>query len=169
MFQIKRQIYLEMLSASQLDKDSLQWVVNDLQPYCDEETFHSLCMILSLPKLTDNPQYRDWTISKGRLSCFQQIRRLFGSVYQIEEKRRAPPHWLTKLLKDATLFQYLAAKQTGSKPQFKFDPVSMSSEASILKDLISTENQSRFSAQNLNELKVNYHTRGIQSQYFKLS
>ena len=70
MFQIKRQIYLEMLSASQLDKDSLQWVVNDLQPYCDEETFHSLCMILSLPKLTDNPQYRDWTVSKGRLSCF---------------------------------------------------------------------------------------------------
>ena len=30
MFQIKRQIYLEMLSASQLDKDQLQWVVNDL-------------------------------------------------------------------------------------------------------------------------------------------
>ena len=50
MFQIKRQIYLEMLSASQLDKDALQWVVNDLKPYCDEETFHSLCMILSLPK-----------------------------------------------------------------------------------------------------------------------
>ena len=70
MFQIKRQIYLEMLSASQLDKDSLQWVVNDLQPYCDEETFHSLCMILSLPKLTDSPQYRGWTVSKGRLSCF---------------------------------------------------------------------------------------------------
>lgn len=70
MFQIKRQIYLEMLSASQLDKDSLQWVVNDLQPYCDEETFHSLCMILSLPKLTDSPQYRDWNVSKGRLSCF---------------------------------------------------------------------------------------------------
>jgi len=55
MFQIKRQIYLEMLSASQLDKDALQWVVNDLKPYCDEETFHSLCMILSLPKLTDCP------------------------------------------------------------------------------------------------------------------
>ena len=55
MFQIKRQIYLEMLSASQLDKDALQWVVNDLKPYCDEETFHSLCMSLSLPKLTDCP------------------------------------------------------------------------------------------------------------------
>jgi len=38
-------------------------------------------MILSLPKLTDSPQYRDWTVSKGRLNCFQQIRRLIGSVY----------------------------------------------------------------------------------------
>ena len=45
----------------------------------------------------------------------------------------------------------------------------MRSEASLLKDLISTENQSKFSAQNLNELKVSYHTRGIQSQYFRLS
>ena len=70
MFQIKRQIYLEMLSASQLDKEALQWVLNDLQPYCEEEVFTSLCMILSLPKLTDSPQYRDWTVSKGRLSCF---------------------------------------------------------------------------------------------------
>ena len=70
---------------------------------------------------------------------------------------------------DATLYQYLAAKQTGSKPQFKFDPVSMSSEASLLKDLISTDNQTRFSQQNLNELKVTFHSRGINSQYFRQS
>ena len=96
-------------------------------------------MILNLHKPTDSPQYRDWTVSKGRLSCFQQIRRLIGSIYQTTEKRKAPPHRLTKLLRDATQFQYLAAKQTGSKPQFKFDPVSQSSEASMLRDLISFE------------------------------
>ena len=45
----------------------------------------------------------------------------------------------------------------------------MSSEASLLKDLISSENQNKFSSQNLNELKISYHTRGIQSQYFRLS
>ena len=39
MFQIKRQIYLEMLSASSLDKEALQWVLNDLQPHCDEDVF----------------------------------------------------------------------------------------------------------------------------------
>jgi hypothetical protein len=73
-------------------------------------------MILSLPKLTDSPQYKDWTVTKGRLTCFQSIRKLFSKVYKIEEKRRTPQGRLTKLMKDATLFQYLAAKQTGSKP-----------------------------------------------------
>ena len=81
-------------------------------------------MILSLPKLTDSPQYRDWTVSKGRLSCFQTIRRLISNVYKTEEKRRAPFNRLTKLLRDATLFQYHVAKKTASKPQFKFDPIS---------------------------------------------
>ena len=39
MFQIKRQIYLEMLTASSLDREALQWVLNDLQPHCEEEVF----------------------------------------------------------------------------------------------------------------------------------
>jgi len=37
----------------------------------------------------------------------------------------------------------------------------MSSEASMLKDLISFESQVKFSSQNLNELKVTFHTRGL--------
>ena len=61
-------------------------------------------MILSLPKLTDSPAYSDWTVMKGRLSCFQAIRKLFSKVYKIEEKRRTPPGRLKKLLKDATMF-----------------------------------------------------------------
>ena len=101
MFHIKRQIYLEMLAGSSLDKEALQWVVQDLQPFCDEETFTSLCMVLSLPKLTDAPQFADWTVSKGRLSAFQSIRRLFANIYDASEKRRAPPSRLAKLMTDA--------------------------------------------------------------------
>jgi hypothetical protein len=73
-------------------------------------------MLLSLPKLTDSPGYKDWTLTKGRLECFQAIRKLFSQVYKNEEKRRTPPGRLQKLFKDAVMFQYLAAKQTGSKP-----------------------------------------------------
>jgi hypothetical protein len=35
--------------------------------------------------------------------------------------------------------QYLAAKETGSKPSFKFDPMSQTSEVSLLKDMLSAE------------------------------
>ena len=99
-----------MLAAKTIDKTSLQWVVQDLQPYCDEDTFTSLVMILNCTKLTDNPQYKDWTTSKGRLSTFQTIRKLFCNVYSATEKRKVPSGRLPKLLKDATMFQYLAAK-----------------------------------------------------------
>ena len=87
-----------------------------MQPYCDEETFHQLCMLLSFTKLTDHNTYKDWTAQKGRLDCFQQIRYLFsylnkqGAGDTTTEKRRAPTHRLTKLLKDAVSFQYLTAK-----------------------------------------------------------
>ena len=53
--------------------------------------------------------------------------------------RRTPPNRLPKLLKNAIEMQYLAAKETGSKPSFKFDPVSHTSEASLLKDMISMD------------------------------
>jgi hypothetical protein len=80
-----------------------------MQPYADEETFHQLCMLLSLPKLTEHSQYRDWTVHKGRLHCFQQIRKLFGTIYQqqnetIAERRKAPQGRLIKLCKDAFAF-----------------------------------------------------------------
>jgi hypothetical protein len=65
-------------------------------------------MLLSMPRLTDHSQYKDWTIEKGRLSTFQSIRLLFAQIYQnsdtTEEKRRAPPGRLTKLLKDGVFF-----------------------------------------------------------------
>jgi len=64
-------------------------------------------MLLSLPRLTEHSQYKDWTLEKGRLSCFHQIRHLFSLIYQqssnsndLEDKRRAPQGRLTKLIKD---------------------------------------------------------------------
>lgn len=48
---------------------------------------------------------------------------------------------------------------TGSKPHFKFDPQTQAQEASLLRDLISTESQSRFHQQNIPELKVEFSAR----------
>jgi len=72
------------------------------------------------------------------------VRKLFSAVYKTKEMRRTPPNRLPKLLQNAIEMQYLAAKETGSKPSFKFDPVSHTSEASLLRDMISTESQKKF-------------------------
>jgi len=37
---LKKQSYLEILAGQNIDKNNLQWVVKELQPHCDEETFH---------------------------------------------------------------------------------------------------------------------------------
>jgi hypothetical protein len=37
----------------------------------------------------------------------------------------------------------------------------------MLKDFISSDSQTKFIKQNLNELKINFHSRGIRSPYFK--
>ena len=39
-FYLKKQSYLEILAGQNIDKNNLQWVVKELQPHCDEETFH---------------------------------------------------------------------------------------------------------------------------------
>jgi hypothetical protein len=80
-FCIKKQTYLELLAGPAIDRSNLQYVVQELQPYCDEEVFHQLCMLLTLPRLCDHSLYAEWTIEKGRLACFQQIRHLFAHIY----------------------------------------------------------------------------------------
>jgi hypothetical protein len=37
---IKIQQYLELLAGPQIDRNNLQFVVQEMQPYCDEEVFH---------------------------------------------------------------------------------------------------------------------------------
>lgn len=69
-FFIKKQTYLEILASPQIDRNNLQFVVQEMQPYCDEDSFHQLCMLLSMPRLTDHSQYKEWTVEKGRLNCF---------------------------------------------------------------------------------------------------
>jgi hypothetical protein len=124
-------------------------------------------MLLNLPKLTDSPQYKDWSDSKGRLDCFQNIRKLFSTVYKTKEMRRTLPNRLPKLIKNAVEFQYLAAKETGSKPSFKFDLMTQTSEASLLKDLISTDAQKKFLKIHLQELEVSFHTKNLpQKSHF---
>lgn len=43
--------------------------------------------------------------------------------------------------------------------KFKFDPITQCSEVSLLKDLISQDNLSKFNKANLNEVKIGFYNR----------
>lgn len=49
-------------------------VLNDLEKYCPtKEEYSTLCLLLTLPRLTDHLQYKDWNPSSARVKCFREI------------------------------------------------------------------------------------------------
>jgi len=79
---------------------------------------------LTLKSINEHPDYQNWTIQKGRMECFEQIKSIMQSIFGegVLEKRKTPVNRLFKLLKDSINYQYFIAKQTGSKTKLKFDP-----------------------------------------------
>lgn len=49
-------------------------VLGELEKLCPtKEEYSGLCLLLTLPKLGDHLQYRDWNPSKARVQCFREI------------------------------------------------------------------------------------------------
>lgn len=49
-------------------------VLSDLEKLCpSKEMYNHLCLLLTLPKLIDHVDYRDWNPSSARVRCFQDI------------------------------------------------------------------------------------------------
>uniref|UniRef100_A0A182MQ08 CTLH domain-containing protein n=1 Tax=Anopheles culicifacies TaxID=139723 RepID=A0A182MQ08_9DIPT len=49
-------------------------VLGELEKLCpSKEEYSGLCLLLTLPKLGDHMQYRDWNPSKARVQCFREI------------------------------------------------------------------------------------------------
>ena len=38
-----------------------------------KEHYSALCLLLTLNKLSDHPEYRNWNPSKGRINCFREV------------------------------------------------------------------------------------------------
>ena len=38
-----------------------------------KEHYSALCLLLTLNKLSDHPEYRAWNPSKGRIACFKDV------------------------------------------------------------------------------------------------
>lgn len=102
-------------------------VLNDLEKFAPTKEEHSsLCLMLTLPRLTDHLQYKDWNPSNARVQCFRE-------VYPLVEKflpgdRKVDPSQPVSVAKNDRLIQlvikgilyescvnYCQAKATGSK------------------------------------------------------
>lgn len=49
-------------------------VLNDLEKFApSKEEYSNLCLLLTLPRLTDHLQYKDWNPSSARVKCFREV------------------------------------------------------------------------------------------------
>ncbi|KAJ8957012.1 hypothetical protein NQ318_012179 [Aromia moschata] len=49
-------------------------VLNELEKYSPtKEDYSTLCLLLTLPRLTDHLQYKDWNPSNARVQCFREV------------------------------------------------------------------------------------------------
>ncbi|XP_058807988.1 LOW QUALITY PROTEIN: WD repeat-containing protein 47 [Phymastichus coffea] len=103
-------------------------VLSDLEKYAPtKEEYSSLCLLLTLPRLTDHLQYKDWNPSNARVQCFREVHPLVEKFLPGDRKNSDPNHPVTvakndrliQLIIKGILYEscvnYCQAKATGSK------------------------------------------------------
>jgi hypothetical protein len=70
---LKKEQFLELLENQEdnLLAGDLLSKLKELEEYCSKEVFNNLCYCLTLSKLKDHPDYKNWTIQQGRMECFE--------------------------------------------------------------------------------------------------
>ncbi|KAK3913898.1 WD repeat-containing protein 47 [Frankliniella fusca] len=110
--------------------DEVVKVMKELEKYApSKDEYSQLCLLLTLPRLTDHLQYRDWNPSNARVQCFQEV---FPLVEKFLPGEKKPPDVnspskcarndrLVQLLIKGVLYEscvaYCQGKATGSPEQ----------------------------------------------------
>jgi hypothetical protein len=103
-------------------------VLSDLEKFAPtKDEYSSLCLLLTLPRLTDHLQYKDWNPSNARVQCFREVYPLVEKFLPGDRKSSDPNHPVTvakndrliQLIIKGILYEscvnYCQAKATGSK------------------------------------------------------
>ena len=75
--------------SSDLDQEKIILQLKDIKNFLTEEEFRDLLDLLNKNSIKDIPKFKDWTVNRGRLKTFNNIKDLFKVVYskgQKEEK-----------------------------------------------------------------------------------
>ncbi|KAJ8925200.1 hypothetical protein NQ315_001386 [Exocentrus adspersus] len=66
-------------------------VLNELEKYCpSKEDYSTLCLLLTLPRLSDHLQYKDWNPSNARVQCFREVYPLVAEFLPGDRKASDP-------------------------------------------------------------------------------
>ncbi|KYN08750.1 WD repeat-containing protein 47 [Cyphomyrmex costatus] len=103
-------------------------VLSDLEKVApSKEEYSSLCLLLTLPRLTDHLQYKDWNPSNARVQCFREVHPLVEKFLPGDRKSADPAYPITSAKNDRLIqliikgilyescVNYCQAKATGSK------------------------------------------------------
>ncbi|GLH09425.1 uncharacterized protein GBIM_14501 [Gryllus bimaculatus] len=141
-FLILRHKYVELLcikseaagAAGSMDSavEDVVKVLNELERVApSKEEYSNLCLMLTLPRLSDHLQYKDWNPSNARVQCFREVFPLVEHFLPGEKKASQDPsnpqptpvtakndrliHLIIKGILYESCVNYCQAKATGSK------------------------------------------------------
>ena len=60
-----------ILDEDDLDMEYLAVLLKEMETQCSKEEFNHLCSLMTLENLADDEKYANWSVSQGRLECFQ--------------------------------------------------------------------------------------------------
>ena len=146
---LKRQHYLEILHTSdnqmlQMKQDEILGLLKDIEEVAPTKQVNfELQQLLNYNPLTKHPDYAHYDVNHARLEAFLEIKAMLeqnpatANLICQNEKRRVPSGRLPKLLSDAIMFQWLAAREVvGGKAHLKMDVQSGLSEVSLVRDIV---------------------------------
>ena len=167
LFVLKRQQYLETLSTSdnamlQMKEGEIIGLLKDIEEVApSKHAISELHELLKYNPLTKHPDYANYEVNHERLEAFHAIKALLeenpatASLICQNERRRVTSGRLPKLLSDAIMFQWLAAREVvGGKANLKMDVATGLSEVSLVRDIVDAGCQNRFKAERLKGISV---------------
>ena len=105
--------------------DEVVGVLGELEKFSpSKEEYSTMCLLLTLPRLSDHLSYKDWNPSSARVQCFREVYPLVSEFLPGDRKTESNPTTakndrLIQLIIKGILYEscvnYCQAKATGSK------------------------------------------------------
>ncbi|XP_071948353.1 WD repeat-containing protein 47-like isoform X2 [Antedon mediterranea] len=93
-YKILKHKYLEMLcmqsedfqNQMELSAEEVASCLKELEPYCpSKEDYNNLCLLLTIPRLADHVDFKNWSPSIARMQCFNDVCPLVSKFLPVDK------------------------------------------------------------------------------------